>query len=403
MENLYPPENYNATEVIHMKNYFDKFMKNCYIPKSEKTHTLDEVQTVLKEDFGLALSSEELKNLEELCTTDKLKLPEENPELPLKHVPKSHVIPHVHPLIPEARSFQTVKCKEEFNHLAKELLYELKIRRVEFDPKVEDSGLVKDLQVSSTFINTINIFTPFSSCSSTENRVTSDDLKIQYVIEVLGTNTLLDLANAIQCPSDNFIIKEIETTTLDFTEHLNAKEKYPSRCFFIENVFYNDMKHPKAIDYSEVVRKWAKENNIGEFKTDSMENVTFDKLKTRLGYGYVYIHQGNCEHIVMFADSRILQKNDCLVQKRYPRLTSMKRTHGRHCFICTHDQAFWWVCDSDRLPVRKTFLCTKCLQSYHYVDGQKVGNFKLYPFHNEMISLGSAENEEEDAEILCGV
>lgn len=34
------------------------------------------------------------------------------------------------------------------------------------------------------------------------------------------------------------------------------------------------MSHPNAIDYSEVVRKWGIEKNIGEFKSQSIENVS---------------------------------------------------------------------------------------------------------------------------------
>lgn len=34
------------------------------------------------------------------------------------------------------------------------------------------------------------------------------------------------------------------------------------------------MSHPNAIDYSEVVRKWGIDKNIGEFKSQSMENVS---------------------------------------------------------------------------------------------------------------------------------
>lgn len=57
-------------------------------------------------------------------------------------------------------------------------------------------------------------------------------------------------------------------------------------------------------DYSAVIREWAQNRGIGHLKTARMEVTRFADLTISLGYPYVYQHQGNCEHLIIFADAR---------------------------------------------------------------------------------------------------
>lgn len=42
----------------------------------------------------------------------------------------------------------------------------------------------------------------------------------------------------------------------------------------------------------------------GSFQRSTMEGITFADLKVRLGAHYLYCHQGDCEHILVFTDAR---------------------------------------------------------------------------------------------------
>jgi snRNA-activating protein complex subunit 3 len=56
-----------------------------------------------------------------------------------------------------------------------------------------------------------------------------------------------------------------------------------------------------------VIDKWAKDNpemNLGPFEQKKMEDNTIGDLEIRLGFPYVFIHLGNCEHIITFVDAR---------------------------------------------------------------------------------------------------
>jgi snRNA-activating protein complex subunit 3 len=82
------------------------------------------------------------------------------------------------------------------------------------------------------------------------------------------------------------------------------QDVYKSGFIFIEDTFYNDHRDPANLDYSKVIREWAVSHGLGPFRTAAMEKTKFEELTVRLGYPYVYQHQGNCEHLIVFSDVR---------------------------------------------------------------------------------------------------
>ena len=55
---------------------------------------------------------------------------------------------------------------------------------------------------------------------------------------------------------------------------------------------------------------WAKENDTAlpsDTKSASMSNVTFNDLRIRLGCPYIFLHQGDCEHLIIFKDIRFVR------------------------------------------------------------------------------------------------
>ena len=51
--------------------------------------------------------------------------------------------------------------------------------------------------------------------------------------------------------------------------------------------------------------EWSKKHNTiipGETESVNMEDVRFDELYVRFGCPYVFLHLGDCEHLVIFKD-----------------------------------------------------------------------------------------------------
>ncbi|KFM57613.1 snRNA-activating protein complex subunit 3, partial [Stegodyphus mimosarum] len=194
---------------------------------------------------------------------------------------------------------------------------------------------------------------------------------------VLGSQYLTELRDKIDCISDRVIPG-------DFSEHpdlepdVTCKDLYKSGFFYIDGVFYNDMRDSDCRDYSETIIKWSqdKRRGIGPFQKALMEHCQFIDLNIQLGYPYVYIHQGNCEHITVFNDVQMFSHHYCQNRNDYP-LIDLKPKKRVLCMACHIYTAGWVVYENKRLPENPFFFCKQCFRNFNYDENnRKIGNFR---------------------------
>ncbi|XP_030644073.1 snRNA-activating protein complex subunit 3 [Chanos chanos] len=197
---------------------------------------------------------------------------------------------------------------------------------------------------------------------------------------VLGSQKLTDLRDAICCVNDLQVFGEFSETP-NMVPQFISKDHYKSAFFFFEGTFFNDMRFPECRDISETTREWAKTYDFPEFHTARMEDTVFYDLKVKVGYPYLYCHQGDCEHIVILTDVRLAHRDDCLDSKHYPLLTHKHRVVTRKCSVC-HLYISRWVTTNDALaPMNPCLFCDQCFRMFHYdKDGNKLGDFKAYSY-----------------------
>lgn len=65
-------------------------------------------------------------------------------------------------------------------------------------------------------------------------------------IEILGTQSLSTLRDAIMCPQDMIYLGDCSEALDNPDLHIPARAIYPSSYFFIEGVFYDDMRDSRA-------------------------------------------------------------------------------------------------------------------------------------------------------------
>ncbi|KAK6188356.1 hypothetical protein SNE40_004543 [Patella caerulea] len=245
------------------------------------------------------------------------------------------------------------------------------------NPKLQNRATIPpEKQVPTpNVVLSINIHRPYNF-KSTQPMV---DQKIL----VRGDMFLTEFRDAIDCVNNLAVAG-------DFSENLAAAqvaptcgETFKSGFLYIEGTFYNDFRHDDNRDYSKPIIEWMKNsNNCGTtHKTTAMESVRFRDLTVKLGEPYLYMHQGNCEHIISFTDVRMLIADDPQSIDDYPfvvRQVSRRRVLCRSCMMYT---ARWQVEESVFTPVEPCYLCDGCLTSLHYdEDGNKIGHFKAFKF-----------------------
>ena len=210
--------------------------------------------------------------------------------------------------------------------------------------------------------------------------------KVQEFL-VLGRQCLTDLRDAISCLSDEVL--EAHVTPGHFTK---------SAYFFIENIFYNDMRYEGNVEYSSNIVNWLAEfDNLDETKTErgepaakytslKMEDIRFYDLSIRLNEPYIYCHQGNCMHYIVFTDMRLInEKKDVMNVYAYPIRSYQAKPKRRKCGVCEIYQAKWVTYGDKYTSDDPSFFCDSCYRQFHYDHFGKIlyQDYEVYRYYHE--------------------
>ncbi|KAF9193886.1 small nuclear RNA activating complex, polypeptide 3 [Haplosporangium sp. Z 767] len=131
-------------------------------------------------------------------------------------------------------------------------------------------------------------------------------------------------------------------------------------------------------DYSQVIVDWINENprrrdapGFRNIEKKYMHDTLIQDLSIRLQQPYLLVHQGNCEHILMFKDLRLFsQQHDDLNRLSYPRtLYRTKKTHHL-CRMCNSSPAYYITVDDRLAGETPCYFCEQCYNGFHYdADG----------------------------------
>ncbi|KAL5004355.1 hypothetical protein ScPMuIL_017811 [Solemya velum] len=212
--------------------------------------------------------------------------------------------------------------------------------------------------------------------------VTRQILKIDHGFLVLGSQKLSDLRDRIRCVND-LAVPGDHSENPDSPVQYYAKDIFKSGFFFIEDTFYNDFREPDSVDYSHCIREWAKDpaRKLGPYQNKVMEETSFVDLNIKLGHPYVYQHQGDCEHLIVFSDLRLLDRDDCQDVREYPKLIKRMLRRRTECRSCLTHSARWLVYNSEMAPENPCYFCDPCFKALHYDKNMaKIGTFEAFKY-----------------------
>jgi len=124
---------------------------------------------------------------------------------------------------------------------------------------------------------------------------------------------------------------------------------------------------------------------LGVYQSKSMSACTFNDLTIRMGAQYLYVHQGNCEHIITFNDIRLLNEQDNQNKNLYPLHIFQCKIRRRKCKICDIYSAKY-VTFGDRMAQdNPCFFCELCYRPLHYsYEGQLLHeDYEVFPYYHE--------------------
>lgn len=262
------------------------------------------------------------------------------------------------------------------------LYYNKKYRCSRFvQPKseTEPQAITCEIKPMSEVLVTIRALVPFRYNSYKRN-----PLKLDKEIVFLGSQYLHELRDMITCECDTKgpFVDISRDPSADVRSDDQYADKSNSGFLFIGDTFYNDMRREGNLNYSKEIIEWAKKQpGVKELHQASIEGKRFlDLERVHVGSAYLYTHFGECEHVFLISDLRIITAADNLVRSDYPYLHLMGRSRNVICDMCGIYEVNYLVKDSVQHIFDPVRLCAKCLNSYHYVDGKKQGNFTVYKY-----------------------
>lgn len=280
-------------------------------------------------------------------------------------------------------------------------------------PKDSQLQCVKDPKAASNYMQAHTYPTqgmiafPPKACLECPNPIGPQEVLLRVIIFhpikkrrdqeflVLGSQYLTELRDKVQCSKDYFSGQDCsEDPDACNWQTLEKGPIRPSKSafFFINNTFYNDMRYPGSTDYSKQLISWVENSEaidsssrLDHFKAADMASTKFEDLELRLGYPYLYCHHGNCEHLVIFSDIRMLNAHDSRRRVDYPLLTSLWHGKSRKCNVCNLLAPAWMTYSDQLAPQCPSFFCNDCFRKLHYTaEGRKVCEFKACPYHPEL-------------------
>ncbi|KAM3936885.1 snRNA-activating protein complex subunit 3 [Leptodactylus fuscus] len=356
------------TKKIHVASFGDLWrqsLSGCDLTLAEESYVdVEDDELAAELDCTTDIAAE----IKSLCSVDSLKCNEDGEETKPE-------------IIPEDSCLVTLSIRNKINERRKELMVDRAFRQEIFHYEMESQSLgtrpedPADMVDEGDLVLTLNIFHPVIF---PKHKM----YKPYETVLVLGSQRLTELRDAIKCVSDLQIGGEFSSNP-DLAPENVCKDLFKSAYFYFEGVFYNDMRFPECRDISRTVIEWSesRDRGYGKFQSTKMENFTFNDLNIKIGFPYLYCHQGDCEHIVTFTDIRLIHHEDCLDRRLYPLHIRKHWFWTRKCSVCKLYVAKW-VTNQDSLATDDPcFFCEVCFKMLHYdSEGNKLGDFVAYAY-----------------------
>ncbi|XP_037545966.1 snRNA-activating protein complex subunit 3 [Nematolebias whitei] len=326
----------------------------------------DDVSFEAKFAAEMGLGAATMAELTAVCSVGSVRCHAEDEQPDAEVVPPN---PQLKTLIDRKRR-EDRKASRNMMHKNRHDLYADELERLTVGRTPETQA---DVLPEGELILTINVYYPavFEKFNYVRPHMT---------LLMTGSHSLAELRDAICCVSDLHVSGEFSQTP-DMAPDFISKDHFKSAFFFFEGVFYNDMRFAECQDISMTTIKWAKAHNFPSFSQAKMEDTRFVDLTVKVGYPYLYCHQGDCEHLVIITDVRLVHGNDCLDKKLYPLLTHKHRSLTRKCAVCHVFIGRWYTTNDEFAPSDPCVFCDKCFRMLHYdAQGNKLGEFLAYPY-----------------------
>ncbi|KAK6133136.1 hypothetical protein DH2020_033175 [Rehmannia glutinosa] len=232
-----------------------------------------------------------------------------------------------------------------------------------------------------------------------------------------AANTKADKISSLKSGSVSTKVRASNTcdnVPVHFPEAVLCFEVYHNRKTWLKDVFCNDMRESSAIDYSKPILDWLENSKddalekwefivagelqqkqrallcsqskqqLPRLKSVHMQRTRFCDIRFRLGAGYLYCHQGDCKHVIVIRDMRLIHPEDVQSRAAYPLVTVQTKHRYKKCSVCKIYRAEKMTVDDKWASSNPCYFCDVCYYMLHYADGSLLySDFNVYDCRHE--------------------
>ncbi|CAO3564242.1 unnamed protein product [Mortierella alpina] len=189
---------------------------------------------------------------------------------------------------------------------------------------------------------------------------------------------------------------EVEEEDLDNAELLKQMAQTGRQDIPIEQIKLKDehLYASASHDYGQVIIDWVASNperkldpDFANLRKKHMHDTLIQDLSVRINHPYLLVHQGNCEHLLIFRDLRLFShRYDDQNRLSYPKPVFKSKQIRHCCRMCNTNPAFYITIDDRLAGETPSYFCEECYDVFHYdVDGNILyDDFKVFLYaHDE--------------------
>lgn len=221
---------------------------------------------------------------------------------------------------------------------------------------------------------------------------------------VTGSQTLGDLRDRLRC--------DVERLVEQVAEQRSLGSELPTRAsaFLIGGAFYTD--EVDGVDVSAGLRAWMRAADpdgrlcASDEQPRPMRSARLRDLTVELGAQCLFVHLGECEHVLAFTDLWARTSDDEQLAAAYPLLLYEARPKLEVCIVCKQHAARHLTVGGDSYLVRlgvenPSRYCEHCYHAVHYGPDERLlhDDFRTYEIPHESLELGVGEDDEAEG---CG-
>lgn len=185
-----------------------------------------------------------------------------------------------------------------------------------------------------------------------------------------------DLRDAMYCTSDFLRNRNKKNQAADGNIINTPQKKLSPSMIYMDHVFYIDTRDASSASYDSLINTWMTKKRVNtevfRFEKKDMQAALLENMSMKLQQPIAFIHQNDCEHMMVIQDIKLVSDSECKSKAEFPRTTHNLRYDRFKCSMCTIFPATKITYEDIISGFSPCYFCDICFESFHGGDADVI-------------------------------